>query len=164
MDKLSFHCVLGVGFFGGLSEVTLASSKTYRGRDEAAIGQRCPNGRQEIRSEPRLDDIAQAARIECCPGEVGVFMDCEEDQAHRPVRAPELARRFDAVEPRHGDVEHDDIRMESLRFSEEFVSIAHNTNDGTFATQRICRQRAHCQMIISQQYTRAFRGPGIGDR
>jgi hypothetical protein len=56
------------------------------------------------------------------------------------------------------------LRMQPLRFSEEFASIAHCTNDRTFAAQRICRQRAHCQMIISQQHTRAFHGPGIGDR
>ena len=92
-------------------------------RDEAAIGERCPDGRQEVRSEPRLNDIAEPARIECGSGEVGVFVDREEDQAHRPRRAPELARRFDAVEPRHGDVEHDDIRMELLRLSEEFAPI-----------------------------------------
>jgi hypothetical protein len=41
------------------------------------------------------------------------------------VRALELARRFDALESRHGDVEHDDIRMERLSLSEEFASIAH---------------------------------------
>ena len=90
-------------------------------------------------------------------------MDREEDQAHRAVRAPELARRFDTVEPRHRDVEHDDIRMEPLRFSEEFASIAHCTNDETFAAQRICRQCAHCQMIISQQHTRSLFGAGIRD-
>src|SRR5271157_4850341 len=95
-------------------------------RDEAAIGERCPDGRQEVGSEPRLNDIAEPARIECGLGEVGVFVDREEDQARRLVRAPELARRFDAVEPRHGDVEHDDIRMESLRLSKEFASIAHS--------------------------------------
>jgi hypothetical protein len=94
-------------------------------RDEAAIGKRFSDGRQEIGSEPRLDDIAEPARIECGPGEVGVFVDGEEDQARRSVLAPELARRFDTVEPRHADVEHNDIRMESLRLSQEFASIAH---------------------------------------
>jgi hypothetical protein len=33
-------------------------------------------------------------------GEVGVFVDREEDQARRPVRAPELARRFAAQNAR----------------------------------------------------------------
>jgi hypothetical protein len=56
-------------------------------------------------------------------------VDGEEDQARRQARAPELARGFDAVEPRHGDVEHDDIRMEPLRLSEECASIAHRTDD-----------------------------------
>src|SRR5271157_4777758 len=84
-------------------------------RDEAAIGERCPDGRQEVGSESRLNDIAEPTRIECGSGEVGVFVDREEDQARRPVRAPQLTRRFDAVEPR--DVEHDNIRMEPLRFS-----------------------------------------------
>jgi hypothetical protein len=32
-------------------------------------------------------------------GEVGVFVDREEDEARRPVRAPELARRFAAQMP-----------------------------------------------------------------
>src|SRR5271165_5711290 len=94
-------------------------------RDEAAIGERCPDGRQEVGSEPRLNDIAEPARIEYGSGEVGVFVDREEDQARRPVQAPQLARRFDAVEPRHGDVEHDDVRMEPLRLSQECASIAH---------------------------------------
>ena len=78
-------------------------------------------GRRSEASRP-LNDIAKPARIEYGLSEVGVFVDCEEDQARR---VPELARRFDAVEPRHGDVEHDDIRMEPLRLSEECVSIAH---------------------------------------
>ena len=91
-------------------------------------------------------------------------MDREEDQAHRPVRASELARRFDAVEPRHGDAEHDQIRMESLRLSEECASIAHCTDDATFAGQRVGRQREHCRMIISQQHARALREADVGDR
>src|SRR5271166_3468340 len=94
-------------------------------RDEAAIGERCPDGRQEVGSEPRLNDIAEPARIECGSGEVGVFVDREEDQARRPVRVPELTRRFDAIEPRHGDIEHDYIGMEPLGLSQEFASIAH---------------------------------------
>ena len=49
-------------------------------------------------------------------------MDREEDKAGRPVRALELARRFDAVKPLHGDVEHNDIRMEPLRLGEELAS------------------------------------------
>jgi hypothetical protein len=60
-------------------------------------------------------------------------MEREEDKTGRPVRAPELARRFDAVEPRHGDVEHDDIRIEPLRLSKKFVSIAHRTDHQIFA-------------------------------
>src|SRR5271165_163469 len=99
--------------------------KAHGGRDEAAIRERCPDGRQEVGSEPRLNDKAKPARIECGLSEVGVFVDREEDQACRPLRAPELARRFDAVEPRHCDVEHDDIRTEPLRLSEECASIAH---------------------------------------
>ena len=89
------------------------------------IRERCPDGGQEVRSEARLDDIAEPARIECGAGVVGVFVDREEDDAGRPLRASKLARRFDAVEPRHGDVEHDDIRMEPLRLGEELASIAH---------------------------------------
>src|SRR5208282_2225170 len=54
-------------------------------RDEAVIGERCPDGRQQVGSEPRLNDIAEPARIECGPGEVGVFVDREEDQARRLV-------------------------------------------------------------------------------
>ena len=72
-----------------------------------------------------FNDIAEPARIECGAGVVGVFVDREEDEAGRPLRTLELARRFDAVEPRHGDVEHDDIRMEPLRLSKEFASVAH---------------------------------------
>ena len=85
-------------------------------------------------------------------------MDREEDEAGRPLRAPELARRFDTVEPRHGDVEHDDIRMEPLRLSKEFASIAHSTDHQTLAGQRVGRQREHRRMIISQQHARVFRG------
>ena len=103
--------------------------EVHGGRDEEAIGERRPDGRQEIGSEPRFNDITEPARIECGLREVGVFMDREEDQARRPVRAPQLARRFDAVEPRHGDVEHDDIRMEPFLLSEECASIAHRTDD-----------------------------------
>ena len=47
------------------------------------------------------------------------------DEAGRRLRASELARRLYSVELRHGNVEHDDIRLEPLRLSEEFVSIAH---------------------------------------
>jgi hypothetical protein len=133
-------------------------------RDEAAIGERCPDGRQQVGSEPRLNDIAEPACIECGPGEVGVLVDGEEDQTRRPVQAPELTRSFDAVEPRHGDVEHDQIRMEPLRLSEECASIAHCTNDQTFVGQCRGRQREHCGMIISQQHARALRGAGVGDR
>ena len=76
---------------------------------------------EEIRGEPRLrSNVAEPARIECCAGVVGVFVDREKDETGRPRRAPELARRFDAVEPRHGDVEHDDVSIEPLRLSESW--------------------------------------------
>ncbi len=93
-------------------------------RDEEAIGKRCPYGGKEIGSEPRLNDITEPARLKCGPGVVGVFVDREKDETSRPLRAPELARRFDAVKPGHGYVQHDDIRMEPLRLSQEFASIA----------------------------------------
>ena len=89
------------------------------------IRKRCPYGREKVRSEPRLHDIAESARIQCGAGVVSVFVDREEDEAGRLRQASELARRLDAVEPRHGDVEHDDIRMEALRLSKEFASIAY---------------------------------------
>jgi hypothetical protein len=138
--------------------------EAQRGRDEAAIGKRCPDGRQKVGSEPRLNDIAEPARIECGLGEVGVFVDREEDQARRPVQAPESARRFDAVEPRHGDVEHDDIRMESLRLKQEFASVAHGTDDETFTRENLGRQREHCRMIIGQEHAQALRGAGVGNK
>ena len=74
------------------------------------------------------------------------------------------ARRFDAVEPRHGDVEHDDMRMEPLRFSKKFASIADGTDDQIFAGQHSGRQREHGRMIISQEHARALRGAGVGDK
>ena len=72
-----------------------------------------------------------------------------------------MTRGFDAVEPRHGDVEYDDIRMEALRLSEEFASIAHSTDHQTLAGQRFGRQREHRLMIIGQQHTRALRGARV---
>lgn len=131
--------------------------EVHGGRDEAAIRKRCPDGRQEVGSEPSLNDIAESARIEGGAGVVGVFMDCDEDNAGGPLRAPELARRFDTVEPRHGDVEHDDIRMKPLRLSKEFASIAHSTDDQTLAGRRLGRQRERRLMTIGQQHARAFR-------
>jgi hypothetical protein len=49
----------------------------------------------------------------------------KENQARRVARIPQSARRFNAVEFRHGDVEHDDIRIEPLCLSEECESIGH---------------------------------------
>ena len=89
------------------------------------IRKRCPYGGEEIRGEPRINNVAEPARIECGPGEVGVFVNGEKDETGRLVRAPELACRFNAVEPRHGNVEHDDIRMKPLRLGEELAPIAH---------------------------------------
>src|SRR5271166_432473 len=111
-------------FYLGNREKSVHFIEAQGGRDEAAIGERCSDARQEVGSEPRLNDIAEPARIECGPGEVDVFVEREEDQSRRVVRAPELARRFDAVETRHSDVEHDQIRMEPLCLSEECASIA----------------------------------------
>jgi len=53
--------------------------------------------------------------------------------------------------------------MEPLRLSEECASIAHRTDDATFAGQRCGRQREHGRMIISQQHARALREAGVGD-
>ena len=89
-------------------------------------------------------------------------MDREEDEAGRPLRASELARRFDAVKPRHGDVEHDDIRMKPLRLGEELASIAHGTDHQIFVRQRVGGQREHRRMIIRQQHARALRGARVG--
>ena len=110
--------------------------------------------------EARLDDIAapSAAR-----GVVGIFVDREKDEAGRSPRAPELACRFDAVQPRHGNVEHDDIRMEPLRLREEFGSIADPGDYQTFTGQHFGRHREHGRMIISQQHARSLRRAGVGD-
>jgi hypothetical protein len=37
------------------------SLEAQGGRDEAAVGERCPDGRQEVGSEPGLNDIAEPA-------------------------------------------------------------------------------------------------------
>ena len=75
-----------------LSILNLASRLTTSSRrvktrcpadlDEGAIGERCPDGRQEVGSEPRLDDIAEPAHL---LGEVGVVVDSEEDETGRLV-------------------------------------------------------------------------------
>ena len=104
-------CVWGIG------RTQFRFTKPHGGRDEAAIGERCQDSTQEVGSEPPLNDIAKAAGIERGQSEVSGFVDREEDQSRRPVRAPELVRRLDGVESRHCDVEHDDIRAEPLRHS-----------------------------------------------
>ena len=128
------------------------------------IRKRCPDGRQEVGGEPRLNNVAEPARIECGPGVVGVFVDREENKASRSVRAPEPARRFNAVEPRHRNVEHDDVRAEPLRLSEELVSITHSSDYQTFTGERVGRQRKYRRMIISEQHARALRGARLGGR
>ena len=80
------------------------------------------------------------------------------------MRASELARRFDAVEPRHGNVENDDIREEALRLSEELASIAHRTADEKFVGERVDRQCEHRLMIVGQQHTRTLRRAHVAAR
>ena len=84
-------------------------------------------------------------------------MDREEDEAGRPLRASELARRFDAIEPRHGDSKDDDIGMKPLCLGEQFASIARSTDHQALAGQRFGRQREQRLMTIGRQHTRAFR-------
>jgi hypothetical protein len=126
------------------------------------IRKRCPYSGKEIRGEPRLNNVAEPARIECGPGVVGVFVDREKDEPSRLVRAPELTRRFNAVEPRHRNVEHDDVRAEPLRLSEELVSITHSSDYQTFTGERVGGQRKYRGMIISEQHARALRGARLG--
>ena len=77
------NCESSAGYLGELRGSGASSNREARPiRREGA---------QEVGSEPRLNDIAEPARIECGPGEVGVFVDREEDQAGRSVRAPEFA-------------------------------------------------------------------------
>jgi hypothetical protein len=129
-----------------------------------AIGERCSDRGQEVGGEPRLDDIAESARVECSLDEVRVFVDRQENETGRLVRAPELARRFNAVEPRHGNVEDNNVRVEPLRLSEEFASITHSSHYRTFTGQRVGRQRKYRRMIISEQHARALRGARVGGR
>jgi hypothetical protein len=76
-------------------------------RDEAAVGQRCADGRHKVGSEPSLNHIAQPARIECSPGELAPFVNGKEDQAGRVARTSQSVRGFDAIETWHGDGQHD---------------------------------------------------------
>jgi hypothetical protein len=73
-----------------------------------------------------------------------------------------LARRFDAVEPRHGNVEDNNVRVEPLRLGEELVSITHSSDYQTFTGERVGRQRKYRRMIISEQHARALRGARLG--
>ncbi len=113
--------VLVLGFLGDREKLV----SLHRGARWARRSgdRRAPPGWQvEVRSDPRLHDIAESARIE---GGAGVVVDREEDEAGRPLRASELACCFDAVKPRHGDIEDDDVRMKPLRLREKLASIAH---------------------------------------
>jgi hypothetical protein len=47
--------------------------EVHGGQDEEAIGERRPDGRQEIGSEPRLDDMAEPARVERGSGVVDIL-------------------------------------------------------------------------------------------
>jgi hypothetical protein len=135
----------------------------HRGRDEGAIGEGCPDGRQEIGGEAGFYDIAKPACVLCGPGVVGVLVDCEEDKAGSRVRVPKSPRRFNAVKPRHGDVKHYDIGIESLRLSEQLVSIGRSSDYQTFTGQNISRQGEHRRMIIGEQHSRALRRARIGN-
>ena len=88
----------------------------------------------------------------------------EEYKPSRLLRATQPACRFDAIEARHGDVEHDDIGMEPFRLSKEFVSIADFADNQTLDGQGFGRPRKHGLMIVSQQHARALRGGCIRDR
>jgi hypothetical protein len=124
--------------------------EAHRGGDKGLIRKRCLDGRQEIRSEARLHDIAESARVESGASVVRIFMDRQEDQAGRLIEVEELARRFDPVKPRHGDVENDNIWMKPLRFHEKLPSIADGTDHQTFVRQRVGGQREHRRMIVSE--------------
>ena len=68
--------------------------EAHGGRDKAAIGERCPDGRQEVGSEPRLNDIAEPARIECGLGVVCVFVDREEDEHGQAAASAGIGARL----------------------------------------------------------------------
>ncbi len=127
---LSLILISGLFIFGFLKATRnhFDSCVSFQGNDrgdEAATDERCPDGRQEVGSEPSLNDIAEPTGIQCSAGKVGVFLHCEEDQARSLMRAAQLARRFDAVQSWHRDIEYDDIRMEPVGLCEECSSIAH---------------------------------------
>ena len=116
------------------------------------IGRGCLAGTPTVGSCPRLNDMAAPARAGTRPGVIGVLVNREEDKADRPLRTPELARRFDAVKPRHGDVEHHGIRMGPLSLSKEFASIVHSTDHQTLAGQRVDRHGEHRLIMILKQH------------
>jgi hypothetical protein len=94
---------------------------------------------------------------------VRVFMHGEKHELHAAPGALQLPGGLNAVQTQHGDVEHDDIRIEPLRLSEEFAFMAHCTDDEAFAGQHGGPQCQHPRMIISQQHARTLRGAGVGD-
>ena len=132
------------------------------GRGKAAIRERGTDGSEEVRGEPGLDDIAECARGQGGSCEIGVVMHGEKNKLCPRVRAAERSRGFEAIEVRHADVEHDDIRIELRRRGAERDSVGHRTHDLVFALQRRSRQREHGWMIVGQQYARGFRGSGFG--
>jgi hypothetical protein len=62
--------------------------------------------------------------------------------------------RFDPTEPRHGDVEHNDIGIESLGLGDQLVSIRHPSDYRTFTGEYVSRQREHRRAVVGH-YPRA---------
>jgi hypothetical protein len=89
-------------------------------------------------------------------------VDRQENETGRLVRAPKLSRGFNAVEPRHCNVEDNNVRVEPRRLSEEFASITHSSDYQTFTGERVGRQRKYRRMIISEQHARELRGARVG--
>src|SRR6266705_169469 len=95
----------------------------------------CEESPLEIAEVERLLDEVEGAQIEGHEGLILIGVSADHDDGRPDRRLAEALERFDAVHPRHGDVQQDDLGLETLRHLERLLTVF-----GSFGLVAVLRQ------------------------
>src|SRR6185295_12867552 len=86
--------------------------------------------------------------------QIRIFVHRQVHQLHVARLLLDLPPGLEAVEKRHGDVEHDDIGVQRLDRSNESAAVTHLTDDLALPCQQFLERAENERVIVGQENSR----------
>ena len=143
----------------GNANLRLAS---HRIRHKGVALQSLLNRRNQVDGQAALGNVAGGAGGERRGNKVPVFMNGQEYDLHSRIGFLDRSRQLKAIEDRHRDIGHKNIRIQRKNGRHSLLTIIRGLQNLIVITKHPSDYRDHLPMIIGQHHSNLIHGDPFG--